>query len=1136
MSSFRLDEREQARQFAAYFKRLEDKLSALERTNQLNFASIEGGSLDIYDGDGVLKGSVGVQVDGTIALVPDPENTEPPPAPTAPTVEAALAGLVIGWSGKWADADAAPSDFALVQVHVGAAADFTPDASTQISQITDVTGGTATVHIEGYAPVWVRLVAVNTAALAGEPSIAVQGQPRQAVSQDLVDEIVTEVKVANDAITAAKIALQAVTSDKIAPGSVNELLLADDAVTAAKLAAGSVGALALADGSVLADKLAANSVTQGKVAASAITQLALADSAVTAAKVAVSAIDSTKIADAAVTAVKIGSAAVTAGKLAAEAVTAPAIAPDAVIAGKIAADAISSRELAANSVTAAELAAGSVTAAAIAAGTITAGQLAANSVTATQIAAGSVQTGALAADAVASGKVAADAITARELAANSVTASEISAGAVTAQAMAADSVTANAIKAGSVTTAAMVAGSIQGDRLAVGTVNADRIVSGSITTSQLNVTTAASIVQKFYDTGADAGKWRIGGTSTSTTAAPSNLTSVQVSDALAGGSVMRAVAGVTGAWRPDILIPYDPGVLYRVTAVVRQTVAGTDTAQQRVYLGVAGVAADGTTLVNSAGSASVSSQHYVAAAGSNLAAGSGWTRYTGYLKGYAAAGASGTSTAAPSPTSPGVLHANARYISPTVYANYQNGTGTAEIGMVTIEVVETGAVGTVNIADGAITANKILANTITADKIVGLSITGDKIAANAITADKIQALSITAAQLAANSVTATQLAAGSVTATAIQAGSIDATHIKAGAITADRLAIVGGTNMLPDPSFEGAGGAALVAGQTYWTIASTGNGSAKSVQVNAVNGSAVIRTLTLATFPILPGQQLRLATDVNPSTDWNGSSVRIYARWIDSAGGVTFGFVTNTAPAKGSWSTISGVVTAPAGTVSAEIRLATYDSSAGSVTYDNSVIQPVLGQVQIADGAITADKLDAAAINGKTITGATVQTAASGRRIKLAADGNLYLYTGASGEKAPGRVSTSTGSQVMQIIGPQVNTAIEYGLTLQDTFGSQAVDISADQVTVHGLFASDCIFTGSVTITPTAANTPTSVTVTGLGPLPGSVHRAFVTANSQVPGTVNEVTATNVTNDGLTVWISRGNTASTQVWFLIVSS
>ena len=534
------------------------------------------------------------------------------------------------------------------------------------------------------------------------------------------------------------------------------------------------------------------------------------------------------------------------------------------------------------------------------------------------------------------------------------------------------------------------------------------------------------------------------------------------------------------------------------------------------------VAADGVTLVNTAGAASASSQHYVTVAGTNLTAGGGWQRFTGYLKGYAGAGVNGSSNPATSPTAPGVLHANARYITPIFFANFSGGTGTAEIGMVTVEVVETGAVQTVNIADGAITTQKMIANTIQ----------GDRIAADTLNADKIVGNSITASQLAALSVTASQMAANSVTATAIAAGVIDATHIKAGAITADRLAITGGSNMLPDPSFEGAGGAALVVGQTFWSVANTGNGSAKSLQVNAVNATAVIRTLLVATVPVLAGQQFRLSTDVNPSTDWNGASVRMYARWIDSAGGVTFGFVTNTAPTKGSWTNLAGTVTVPAGTVTAEIRLASYDASLGTVLFDNAAIQPLVSDVLIADGAITADKINADAINGKTITGATVQSAANGRRVALTSDGNIRFYTGLVGEEAAGFVTVDGALKRMSLSSPQFNIH-RSTIDLEVVGFATYANFNADLVQMAGVLSAGNIRAGRVSITPTAANTPKSITITGLA-MYGGTPRGIATPSTTVPGTeVTGVGVTSLTTDSATIWVTRTNTTTTHIDYFI---
>ncbi|MFZ3557223.1 hypothetical protein [Streptomyces sp. BH055] len=739
MANF-LDDQTDAKRLATLLADYERRLQALERSTQAGYTSIEGGSLDIYDDEGTLKGSVGVQEDGSVALVP--VNSEPPPTPTPAAVANQMAGLQIGWDGSWADSYTTPADFALVQVHVGRSEDFTPDLTTQLATIGAALGGTVTVRVDGYEPVWVRLVAENTAAVTGPASAAVQGTPQQAISQDLVDGIITEKKLAEAAVTEAKVALNAISNKALQKGAVDELILADDAVTRAKLAAAAVGSTEVADGAI--------------------------------------------------------------------------------------------------------------------------------------------------------------------------------------------------------TTPKMVANSIEGDRIAVNTLNADRIVAKSITISQLSVTTAASVVQKLYDAGADAPRWRTGGSNTTNTAAVPNLASVAVTDAQSGSYVMRAVGTVNSVWRPDILIPFDPNVLYRVSVTVRQTVAGTDTAQQRFYCGVAGIAADGTTLVNIDGAASGSSQHYVAAAQQALTTGAGWQRYTGYLKGYAAAGAKGTTSACPSPNAPGALHASARYISPLFYANYQTGNGTAEIDMITVEVLETGSVATVNIADGAITAPKILAGAVTTDKLVALSVTSEKIASLAITTDKLAALSVTAAQLAANSVTATK----------ILAGTIDATHIKAGSLNADRLALGTDGNVIADPSFEGAVSDQRVAGVANWSIIAPGNSTPRALQVNATNSTAVSRAMTLAVIPAVPGTKVWLSIDYLASTDWNGGSLWVYGQWQD-ANGTSLGnaqLSTGSATVKGAWTPLSGLpdVAAPAGTTQLRVAVASNTASAGTVAWDNASCRIVLSSGRVA--------------------------------------------------------------------------------------------------------------------------------------------------------------------------------------------
>jgi hypothetical protein len=53
----------------------------------------------------------------------------------------------------------------------------------------------------------------------------------------------------------------------------------------------------------------------------------------------------------------------------------------------------------------------------------------------------------------------------------------------------------------------------------------------------------------------------------------------------------------------------------------------------------------------------------------------------------------------------------------------------------------------------------------------------------------------------------------------------------------------------------------------------------------------------------------------------------------------------------------------------------------------------------------------------------------------------------------------------------------------------------------------------------------------------GSTFRAFVSANTTVPGTsVTGVGATSVSATGLTVWLTRANTNTTTVYWMVVGS
>ncbi|MEU7228942.1 hypothetical protein [Streptomyces chrestomyceticus] len=268
-----LDVNTDAQRFAAVLADYERRLQALERSTQAGYTSIEGGALDIYDDQGTLRGSVGVQPDGAVALVP--VNAPPPPTPMPPALEPVLAGLLVTWDGQWDDADITPTDLTGVQVHLGPAPDFTPDPSTLGATITNLAGGTVTVSTATYTSVWVRLAAVNTGRVVGPASAAVQGIPRQVDGPDLSklldlatwlkDESVPGSKLVRETIGADLLAANSVIAGKVDVGALTGREIKAQSLEGLHIKAGTLDATHIKAGSLSADRLALG--TDGNVIA-----------------------------------------------------------------------------------------------------------------------------------------------------------------------------------------------------------------------------------------------------------------------------------------------------------------------------------------------------------------------------------------------------------------------------------------------------------------------------------------------------------------------------------------------------------------------------------------------------------------------------------------------------------------------------------------------------------------------------------------------------------------------------------------------------------------------------------------------------------------------------------------------------
>lgn len=312
-----------------------DTLRAAQQSTQLGDSTLYG-AIYIADPDGNVKGIVGEQADGSTGVVVT--DGPAPPRPNTPSLTPLMSGVDVAWSGTFVAAK--PLNFSHVNVHLSdAGPNFIEGPSNLVGTLSDA-GSIPVAPLASGTQWWARLVAVNDSVppKMSEPSLTVGPvTPDQVVAQDVLDGIVTEVKLANDAVTAAKIAAGAVGTGEIAGQAVTLSQLASGSVDATKLTSGAVTQPAIAANAVTANALAANSVIAGKLAADSVSTTNLIAGSVQATQIAAGAVLADKIAANAVTAEKINALAVTADKVAANTINAGHIQAGAVTAAKLAA-------------------------------------------------------------------------------------------------------------------------------------------------------------------------------------------------------------------------------------------------------------------------------------------------------------------------------------------------------------------------------------------------------------------------------------------------------------------------------------------------------------------------------------------------------------------------------------------------------------------------------------------------------------------------------------------------------------------------------------------------------------------------------------------------------------------------------
>jgi len=337
-----------------------------------------------------------------------------------------------------------------------------------------------------------------------------------------------------------------------------------------------------------------------------------------------------------------------------------------------------------------------------------------------------------------------------------------------------------------------------------------------------------------------------------------------------------------------------------------------------------------------------------------------------------------------------------------VYINVPNGS-------IGTEKIKPGSIVPGLIAAGAITANAIAADAITVGTaaIQDGAIVNAMIGRAAIDNAKIADLAVTGAKIANATITDANI--HSLNAAKLTAGYIDVDRLAANSITASKMVLTDATNCFPDPTFSD---------PAVWDASriTEGKDGARGLRYTANGESA---TTMSETWPVKEGQNYQIAVWVKtsvavPANRFGVSTACFKADGTAIRANTWIGAGNPVAIAANTWTFLSFTTTIPANTTHMQIGLGTMaEMTTGEVIFSQPQMSLRANAQLIVDGSITADKLaansvtanaiaanaieagmiKAGALDAYTITGATIQTAASGGRIVLSST-NLRGFSG----------------------------------------------------------------------------------------------------------------------------------------------
>ena len=134
--------------------------------------------------------------------------------------------------------------------------------------------------------------------------------------------------------------------------------------------------------------------------------------------------------------------------------------------------------------------------------------------------------------------------------------------------------------------------------------------------------------------------------------------------------------------------PYDPRKIYEVEVRIKVQYQDADA---KNYIGLGGIAADGTTLVNSNGIDSHESQHYITLSGYNQSTDNEWQVHRGYITGRLAEGSSTSESfqgQSNDPKDPANAHADVEFFAPLILLQFDSKAGRTMIDYIVVREYE----------------------------------------------------------------------------------------------------------------------------------------------------------------------------------------------------------------------------------------------------------------------------------------------------------------------------------------------------------------------------------------------------------------------------------------------------------------